>query len=110
MNVPELDKVKRIIQNWGIKNPRIIKVYLFGSFVTKKNTLPSDIDVVIEISNKENDTASGFWCGEGKKMESELSQLLEYKVHLNPVDNNARNVKKGLNEGSLLIYQIGLKN
>ncbi|MDE2009137.1 MAG: hypothetical protein KGJ09_03565 [Candidatus Omnitrophica bacterium] len=107
MGIPDLDTVRGKIQDWGIKNPRIIRAYLYGSFLTKKKSSPGDIDIAIEISSQKNDTASGFWCGEGKKMEEELSILLAYKVDLEWLNDRSHIVKKGLADGSLLIYEAG---
>jgi len=86
---------------------RITKVYLFGSYVKKNKPIPNDIDIAIEISHHENDTASGFWCGEGSKMEQELSNLLDYQVDLEWFDGDRTpRIKKGLDEGHIVLYEL----
>ena len=105
-SVPDLESVKSILINWAEINPRIIRIYLFGSYITKVKNPPGDIDVAIEISNKDNDIALGFWCHEGDRMERELSSLLNYKVDLEWFDETRTpTIKKGLEAGSIIIYE-----
>ncbi len=103
---PDIVKVKKIISEWISCNPRITKVCLFGSYVKKNKPIPDDIDIAIEISHKENDTAPGFWCSEGSKMEKELSSLLDYKVDLEWFNGDRTpTIKKGLGEGQIVLYE-----
>jgi predicted nucleotidyltransferase len=103
---PDIVKVKKIINEWVSCNPRITKVYLFGSYVKKNKPIPNDIDIAIEISHNENDTAHGFWCGEGSKMEKQLSILLDYEVDLEWFNGNRTpRIKKGLDEGQIVLYE-----
>ncbi len=104
--LPDIGKIKRIISEWVSCNHRIIKVYLFGSYVKKNKPIPNDIDIAIEISHNENDTAFGFWCGEGSKMEKQLSMLLDYQVDLEWFDGDRTpRIKKGLDEGQIVLYE-----
>ena len=105
-SIPDLESVKSILIKWAQINPRVAKIYLFGSYVTKTKIPPSDIDVAVEISNKDNDAAFGFWCHEGDRMERELSSLLGYKVDLEWLDETRTpTIKKGLKAGSVIIYE-----
>jgi len=102
---PHIKKIKEIIEEWLKHNPRITKVYLFGSYVKKNKPSISDIDVAIEISGKTMDTAFGFWCSQADRMRKELNNLLNYKVDLwRFAGEETLTIKKGLDEGSILIY------
>lgn len=106
-SIPNLDDVKSALNKWAGLNLRITKIYLFGSYITKTKHPPSDIDIAIEISNKENDTTLGFWCSEGSKLEQELCSLLNYKVDLEWFDaQETPIVKKGLEAGNIVVYQV----
>lgn len=106
INPPDIGIVKKIINEWVSSYPRITKIYLFGSYVKKNKLIINDIDIAIEISHNESDTASGFWCFEGNKMGEQLTRLLNYKVDLEWVDENKTpTIKKGLEAGNLLIYE-----
>lgn len=106
MVLPNIEKIRKIIKDWVSYYPRITKVYLFGSYVKKNKPIPNDIDIAIEISHNENDTALGFWCGEAGKMKEELSNLLDYQVDLWHFDGDRTpTIKKGLDEGHIVLYE-----
>ena len=103
---PDIKKIKRIINEWVTYYPCITKVYLFGSYVKKNKSVISDIDIAVEISQKDDD-ATVFWCREGNRMEKQLSHFLDYKVQLELLDENEKPtiIEKGLDEGNILIYK-----
>lgn len=106
MILPDIETIKKIIKEWVENYPRIVKVYLFGSYVKKNKPVPSDIDIAIEISEDESDTAFGLWCSEGSKMEKDLSSILSYPVDLEWFDKQETpTVRKGLEESNILIYE-----
>lgn len=106
IGIPDIKKIKEAISEWIIRNPRVTKVHLFGSYIKRNKIIPKDIDIAIEISEEENDTANGFWCGESKKMEKELSEIINYKIHLEWFNGDQTlTIKKGLGEGSVVIYE-----
>ncbi len=105
-HIPDIEIVKSALVKWARVNQRVVKIYLFGSYVTKAKHIPSDIDVAIEISNLDNDTVLGFWCSEGDKMEQELSNILNYKIDLEWFDEKETpTVRKGLDAGNIVVYK-----
>lgn len=44
--------------------------------------MPNDIDIAIKVSEDEREAAFTYSIAEGRAMETELSELLNYKVHL----------------------------
>lgn len=106
--IPNIEKIKKAIKKWIADNPRLTKVYLFGSYVKKNKIIPRDIDIAIEISDKEWDTASGFWCSEADNLKKQLSQILNYNVDVCWFNGDRSPiVKKGLTEGSMVMYETG---
>lgn len=104
--IPEVDVVRKKLSEWAIHHPRITKIYLFGSYITRRSEHPSDIDIAIELENKQGDTAHGYWCSEGRKLEKQLTELLNYKVDLEWHDvEETPIVKKGIEAGSIIVYE-----
>jgi len=108
INVPEVEDVKRILREWVSHYPRINRIYLFGSYVTEDNKIPSDIDIAITIDGTSNDTALSYWCIEGEKLQNQLKNFFGYKVHLEWFDaRETPTVKQGLDKGCIMVYERG---
>jgi len=106
VTIPGIAKVRKVINEWVAYYPRIIKVCLFGSYVKRDKPVVGDIDIAMEISHKEGDTVFGFWCSEKDRMEKQLTHFLNYKADLHRSDGERTpTIKKGLDEGSILIYE-----
>ncbi len=110
-DLPGIETIRSKISEWAAYYPRITKVYLFGSYVNRNKPVINDIDIAIEISEDENDTSFGYYCGESSKMEEQLSKLLNYKVQLEWSDGDrTKIIKKGLKEACILIYEKSRNN
>ncbi|MDD5546876.1 MAG: nucleotidyltransferase domain-containing protein [Candidatus Omnitrophica bacterium] len=108
IKIPDIDSVKKILLEWVTRHPRITRIYLFGSYAAGRIGCPSDIDIAIEIEDKEGDTAFGYWCSQGSKLQGQLTELLNYQVDLEWYDaEETPTVKKGLDVGNIVIYEKG---
>ncbi len=106
IKIPEFHTVKSVLRKWVLCYPRITKIYLYGSYITKSKNPPDDIDIAIEIDSLDNDTALGYWCSEGSKMEQQLEALIKYNVDLEWFDaQETPTVRRGLEAGCITIYE-----
>jgi len=104
--LPELSCIKKTLTEWAAYYPRITKIYLFGSYVKRDKPAINDIDIAIELSYKNSDTPFNYWCSEGNRMEKQLSRLLKYEVGLDYyAGDETPIVKKGLEEGNIIVYE-----
>ena len=100
----------RIIKNQASKQPRIKKVWIYGSRVGVNFSDASDLDIAIQVESLPFDSDFDIYTCEGNKWQNDLKNLLPYKIDLqryadinSPVETPE--VKKGVNEKSILVYQ-----
>ncbi len=92
------DDIKRNVHALASKHDNIKHVYLVGSYSQGKNTLYSDIDLVIEFfDNYDNETYWGFLFGMEKETSRGVNLLTMEAVQNSPL-------RDGILNSRILIY------
>jgi predicted nucleotidyltransferase len=101
MNVDVLIKV---ISSWASNLPHRVRIYFYGSQIKGTSNHESDYDLAIEFLDSWIDRTL-TWMDYHYSWESQLSKITHVKVHLTLyVDENV-NVRKYVNEGSVIIFE-----
>ena len=99
-----IDKLKQVISPWASTLPFRVRIYLYGSQIKGTSNHESDYDFAIEFLD------SGIhrtltWMDYHDLWESKLSKITQLKVHLELYDNKNVNVRKYVNEDSIIIFE-----
>ena len=99
-----IDDLKRVVSNWASILPYRVRIYFYGSQIKGTSNHESDYDFAIEfLDSGINRTLS--WMDRHDLWESELSKITQVKTHLELYDNKNVNVRKYVNEGSIIIFE-----
>jgi len=103
-----MDEIKNDIIDWAIKNPLILKVYIFGSRVRGDNRQDSDLDIALEISKLPGDNnIVATFTGEQSIWVMELQKKIPFKIDLEclNLDDDITDVKLAIKDEGQLIYE-----
>lgn len=106
-----LDEISPLIAEWARMNPRIKRVFVFGSRARSENRPDSDLDVAVELdrsSLKGDDESGGIltWMDEEAEWKEELQRLVPFTVHLEQLAGESTPaVQKGITQSGRLMYE-----
>lgn len=107
----DINRIQAILSNWGKDKPLIKRIYIFGSRARGDHKPDSDLDIAIELDNKEippDDESGGIatWMHEAKEWRKELSKLIPLEIQIeHHAGEETPTIAKGLRESSIKVYE-----
>lgn len=89
---------------WARQYPRIAAVHLFGSRAKGLERPDSDIDIAVTITEKEDDTATGYAICEGDRLRETLAPLLPFPLDLQFAFPDDSRVMPAVKEYGIQLY------
>ncbi len=99
--VMDIERIKEILLRWVQSKASIKSIHIYGSRATNDFRAGSDLDIAIEIYNKKEE-ADVIWIDNKKKWQAELTNLINYKIHLELLSDSIP--KKGVQKSGILVY------
>lgn len=104
----ELDEVKSILQQCAALQPEIRRVWIFGSRVKGTHTAGSDLDVAVQLHDKEAPLACWVLSVEErlkKNFPRRCPFSVDWQLYIN--QSETPHIHLGLEEKSILVYDSG---
>ena len=96
------------IARWAADNPKVRRVWVFGSRATGTYRTDSDIDIAVELEPvADSEETLTRWIVHADLWESQLQSRVALKVDLEwfDADGSTPAIEAGLNDAKVLIYE-----
>lgn len=102
-----IEEAAKFVAVWASEKPQISKVHFYGSRVKKTHREDSDLDIAVAlIANLDESGGLATWMHYSDQWSQELNKAIPYEVQLEwDAGNKTPIIKKGLAEGSQLVYE-----
>ena len=106
------DSIIPALKTWAAQQPTIERVHLFGSRVrgvTKEGSrvrADSDLDIAIELSSAVENTIQA-WIDHADQWRDELEHLLPHKIDTWLLDDETRDLRRYVEQGSVVAFDRG---
>ncbi len=100
----EMEFFRQIVEDWAKAIPYSLRIYLYGSVAKGIANEKSDIDIALEFPQLEENQRTLIIFDYQELWETELSNKLGKKVHIELFDDKTPTIKKGLEESSVLLF------
>ena len=104
------EEITEILNRWAHRTSSIRRVWIFGSRAKGTSSPDSDLDVAVELIYREDEVALATYMFEKGGWLSELQPLFPFPLQLELLDENTEIIRKGLSEGSLLVFERDKSN
>ena len=101
------DVQHRALSSWAARNPRVLRVVLFGSRVKGTHRLDSDLDIAVELEpGEDSDAILATWIHHCDDWKTEMSSIVPFDVdlHWRDIFGTTGVVDQGINEASEVVY------
>lgn len=101
-----LDALRGALAEWALRQPRLRRLWIYGSRVKGTYHPGSDLDVAFEIDRLPDPGAiDEFRELTLPRWRSELTRLTGLPVHLEPSVGDATNVTRYVSDSGMLVYE-----
>ena len=97
-------ELKEIVSSWALKLDFRVRIYFYGSQVKGTQKTGSDYDLAIEFMDPFINTTI-TWMDYHDIWQNQLTEASGVAVHLELLDDDNENVKKYVNEESIIIFE-----
>lgn len=102
--------ITSILISWAKNKKLIKKVYIYGSRVRSNYDANSDLDIAVEIDEKELNlhysNCLAIWFANKEKWTKEIQEIIPYKIHLEwHHPEMTVTVNKGIIKSNVLVYE-----
>ena len=106
------DDFRNRAAEWAERQPRVRRLWMFGSRAKGNPRPDSDLDIAVEIEPvPDSEETLPYWITCWERWQSELQRKTEYPVDLDwfDPDGSTQQVAQGLREGSILLYDRAIE-
>jgi predicted nucleotidyltransferase len=103
--------VQRTLADWAARNPKVRRVWVFGSRARGTHRPDSDIDIAVELEPvADSEETLLVWLANSEQWRSQLQDRISLPVDLEWFDPNGgtRDIRSALDQAKTLVYEAAI--